>query len=300
MRLGFFDFIKSQYTKVPPVPKADLSGKTVIVTGANIGMNPAKLILACRNREKGDAAVNVIKQETGFQGVELWLLDLASFASIREEGGRLDILVENAANAPPMGSVDFTNDGWETSKDNTTPRLVVLASEVHYWAVLERRVLDAPNPLREYGHKNNLKDNTESDAASFECLVRSALNDRLHRKPVIVSAVNPGYCYSGLRRKYGGITLLFDRLMEILLARSTEEGSRIPVWAAVGIEERKDELRGAYINLMHVDEPSDFVISEEGEEVRQKIWNNLIEELSQVEPKVAHIVKENLTPPVRN
>lgn len=61
-------FIKDQRATVPPLPKADLSGKTVIVTGANTGlgleaskhfarMGPERLILACRNPKKGAAAV---------------------------------------------------------------------------------------------------------------------------------------------------------------------------------------------------------------------------------------------------
>lgn len=52
----------------PSVTHVDLSGKTVIVLGANVGlgfeaakhfarMNPGKLILACRSQEKGEAAL---------------------------------------------------------------------------------------------------------------------------------------------------------------------------------------------------------------------------------------------------
>jgi glutamyl-tRNA reductase len=60
--------IKYQRAKVPPVTTANLAGQTVVVVGANTGigfeaakhfaqMNPGKLILACRNEEKGKAAV---------------------------------------------------------------------------------------------------------------------------------------------------------------------------------------------------------------------------------------------------
>jgi NAD(P)-dependent dehydrogenase (short-subunit alcohol dehydrogenase family) len=60
--------VLSQLRRVQPVPKNDLSGKTVVVTGANCGigleavkhfatMNPARLIIACRNQEKGETAL---------------------------------------------------------------------------------------------------------------------------------------------------------------------------------------------------------------------------------------------------
>lgn len=68
MKKSFLGFLKDQFTSLPPVTTADLTGKTVVVTGANVGlgfeaskhfarMNPGKLILACRSEEKGKAAV---------------------------------------------------------------------------------------------------------------------------------------------------------------------------------------------------------------------------------------------------
>lgn len=67
MHKGFFDLMHD-LCKAPPVAQADLTGKTVMVVGANTGlgyeatkhfstMNPARLILACRSRERGQAAV---------------------------------------------------------------------------------------------------------------------------------------------------------------------------------------------------------------------------------------------------
>ena len=68
MKLSFFQAAKDQFTPVPPVLRADLTGQTILVVGANIGlgfeaakhfasMNPGKLILACRSQAKGDAAL---------------------------------------------------------------------------------------------------------------------------------------------------------------------------------------------------------------------------------------------------
>lgn len=62
------DFTKQQMLPVAPVVKVDLSGKTVLVIGANTGlgleaarhfafMNAARVILACRSAKKGQVAL---------------------------------------------------------------------------------------------------------------------------------------------------------------------------------------------------------------------------------------------------
>ena len=53
-------------------------------------------------------------------------------------------------------------------------------------------------------------------------------------------------------------------LRKILLARTTEQGSRQLIWACIGVTDNVDQLRGAYISSMQVREPSDSVLSEEG------------------------------------
>jgi len=60
--------------------------------------------------------------------------------------------------------------------------------------------------------------------------------------------------------------------MELCLARTTEQGARQLVWAAIGGTGNEDELRGAFISSTEVTESSDYVISEEGEKAQNKIW----------------------------
>ncbi len=103
-------------------------------------------------------------------------------------------------------------------------------------------------------------------------LFARALSDKLHHKSLIVNSVNPGFCISEFRRTFSGFQGVVNWLMEKTLARSTEEGSRQLVWAAVGGADRLDDLRGAYVSLATVEESSDYVISQEGHWAQRKLW----------------------------
>ena len=106
----------------------DLAGKVVIVTGANVGVGyeaakefarkGAQTILACRNIQKAQAAIEKIRKKIPAAPVEAMLLDLASLASVHKftdsfktKYDRLDILVNNAGIMwLPPGK---TEDGFE-------------------------------------------------------------------------------------------------------------------------------------------------------------------------------------------
>ncbi|XP_038937461.1 retinol dehydrogenase 13 isoform X5 [Rattus norvegicus] len=79
--------------------KATIPGRTVIVTGANTGIGKqtalelakrgGNIILACRDREKCEAAAKDIRGETLNPRVRAEHLDLASLKSIREFAGKI-------------------------------------------------------------------------------------------------------------------------------------------------------------------------------------------------------------------
>lgn len=112
-------------TKPLPVITGDLTGKTIVVTGANDGigleaakhfakMSPKKLILACRDLKKASAAV----AEIGSAVAEAWQLDLSDFKSVAAFADRvesdlehLDIVVANASIA--AFEMSQTADGYE-------------------------------------------------------------------------------------------------------------------------------------------------------------------------------------------
>jgi NAD(P)-dependent dehydrogenase (short-subunit alcohol dehydrogenase family) len=110
----------------------DLSGKTVIITGANSGIGKAatiqlaelgaNVVMACRSIERGRTALQEVKERTGSSEVELLQVDMSSQPSIRRfadefesKHERLDVLIHNAANFDLTQKTPvLTPDGVET------------------------------------------------------------------------------------------------------------------------------------------------------------------------------------------
>ena len=92
----------------------DQTGRTVLVTGANSGLGlqaahelagrGARVLIAARSRERGEAAVTAVTVDSPPGSAELVELDLADLASVRRAakqvrestGDALDVLVNNA------------------------------------------------------------------------------------------------------------------------------------------------------------------------------------------------------------
>ena len=132
--IGIYTFVRSQDGKSGPdeiwtaSDMPDLSGKVIIVTGANSGIGyeaakefarkGAQTILACRSMDKAEAALDQILAEIPDAPAEIMQLDLASQASVREfadefkaKYDRLDVLVNNAGIM--MVPYGLTEDGFE-------------------------------------------------------------------------------------------------------------------------------------------------------------------------------------------
>jgi NAD(P)-dependent dehydrogenase (short-subunit alcohol dehydrogenase family) len=144
----FAAFIHRQFIYEPPAPTASFKGKTVIVTGSNVGLGleasrwmvqlgASRVILACRNMDKGKAAAKDIQESTLCSPdiVDVWHLDLSSYASVqafadkvKTELPRLDVLNLNAG----IGTLKFrtTEDNEETITTNVVS-LSLLAFLLH-------------------------------------------------------------------------------------------------------------------------------------------------------------------------
>lgn len=173
-----FGFLRSQFFVTPPIPKTQFHGQVVIVSGSNTGLGlsaarhitrlgASRVILAVRNIEKGEAAKASIEESTGRKGVaEVWQVDLTSYKSVQafaekaQELPRLDVLLANAGlmnNKWRMAEKDelsVTTNVVSTflmgllmlpklqetaTRFNVRPRMVVVASDLHFTTNLEER-----------------------------------------------------------------------------------------------------------------------------------------------------------------
>ncbi|KAJ7203656.1 short-chain dehydrogenase [Mycena pura] len=290
-------------------------------------MNVARLILACRNVDAGNLAVKEIVETTGGSGiVTCWPLDLASFDSVREfarrvddEKLRIDIFVGNAAIQSSKWAT--TEDGWETvlqidylshvlltvlllpnmntpaSADEVSkPRIVLLSSEAHYF-IPRLQEADSPNILSqlndsEYCSKQSVMDQRYFVAKLLALFFCRELARRVDKDtgPIVV-AVSPGLCATDLDHESSTNMFMapIKRLLMPLIARTAEMGSRTIIHAAVGKNE--DVQHGKYLANCRVEEESAYSLSAEGLSVQVRLWDETMQILRNVDPRVGVILQ---------
>ncbi|KAG1752839.1 hypothetical protein EDB19DRAFT_1903226 [Suillus lakei] len=170
-------FIVSEFLceqrKELPVASADISDKSILVVGANVGLGfeasvhlaklqPKHLLVTARDVPKCQQTIADIQQRASISTIDARPLELGSFESVvqfvnqfEEEGFQINALVANAG----MSTTQYsrTVDGWETTYsdlfglfsllsilmlphliETSTPqsasRLVIVSSELHYIA----------------------------------------------------------------------------------------------------------------------------------------------------------------------
>jgi NAD(P)-dependent dehydrogenase (short-subunit alcohol dehydrogenase family) len=239
----------------------DQSGRNAIVTGANSGLGlvtarelaraGASVVMACRNLDKGHAAIEQVRAAVPDAQVQLEELDLASLESVRGFAERyrathdgLDLLINNAGvMAPPRRR---TADGFELQfgtnhlghfllttllldlmEGREDARVVTLSSTAHKMGRISFDNLG--------GDRRYFRWNAYGQSKLANLLFALELDRRLRHKDSTVKslAAHPGYASTNLQ---SAAAPLVDRLVmkvgNTVIAQNDEMGALPQLFAA--------------------------------------------------------------------
>ncbi len=282
----------------------DQSGRIAVVTGANsgIGLETARalaekgahVVLACRNQEKGAAALEDIRAGHDGASLELLPLDLASLDSVRAfaeaftaKHDRLDILVNNAG--VMMTPADAkTADGFEMQFGTNhlghfaltglllerllaadKPRVVNVSSNAHKVGKIDFDNLDAARGYSKVGAY------CQSKLANllFSLELRQRLEERGH--DVVVASSHPGWASTNLM---DGVFALATRM----LAQSSLAGALPSLYAATAPDVESLEYFGpAWFDMIGAPKRAKTTKSAQDADTARRLWS-VSEELTGV------------------
>lgn len=254
----------------------DLSGHTIVVTGANTGIGEptaralagagARVIYACRQRSTGEAAVARARREFPSCRVEFAELDLASLASVQRfaqnlEAERVDALVCNAG----LSRLDYaeTADGFEQTVGvchighflltrllmprllaAPTPRVVMVSSTSH---TMPPKLDFANFPMRAGAYKGMT---AYGQAKLANVLLAKALHRRYGERGLVACALHPGTLITTDIGRHAAVLGLLMKLVSPF-TKTPAQGAATTVWAVV--HEPAAELAGQYLKECRVD-----------------------------------------------
>ncbi len=239
----------------------DQRGRTAIVTGANSGLglatahelarHGARVVLACRNMDKGRRALAAIEADAADVRPELAELDLGSLASVASfaerfcaEHDRLDLLVNNAGvMAPPrretadgfelqfgtnvLGHFALTAQVFERMEGSEGARVVTLSSNAHK---MGRINFDDLQSTRHY-----FRWTAYGQSKLADLMFALELDRRLRAAGSTVKSVaaHPGYAATNLQTAAPPLLdALLMRVTNLVVAQSAEMGALPSLYAA--------------------------------------------------------------------
>ena len=275
--------------------KRGLDGKTVVITGGNSGIGKetavdlarrgARVIIGCRNLQKGEEALKEIKERSGNSNVFLEELDLASLKSVRTFAdkilsleSRVDVLINNAGVL--MCPYQKTKDGFEMQFGTNHLGHFLLTM-----LLLDRLKRSQPSRIinvSSYGHRMgsdkinfadiNFEKSYDSWAAYYNSklanvLFTRELSKRLEGTHVTVNALHPGAVSTELQRHMFFSSFWFYPIRWYMF-KTAEQGAQTSIHCAVS--EEMDGVSGKYLCDCRIVEPSKGA---QDDDAAKKLWD---------------------------
>lgn len=318
-------FLYSQLFKRLPYPAGSFAGKTVVVTGSNVGLGKeaarhyarlgaSKIILGVRSLEKGQAAKQDIESTTGIAKnvIQVWHLDMGSYASVEKFAARVgsdldrvDIFHANAGLARTQFNM--------LEKDEEMITVNVVCTILLFALVLPK--------LKESAAKYKIRP------------VFSITSSVVHEHTTLPQKTAPeGQLLATISdktfaEKHWDDQYPISKLLEVLFVRAfadehtapafpvtlncinpglchSELGREVPGWGFTIIKAvlaRSTEVgsrtllhagsagvetHGQYLSDCEIGQPGPFVLSAEGKEAQGRIYKELLKKLEGIKPGV--------------
>ncbi|XP_072907627.1 retinol dehydrogenase 13-like isoform X2 [Hemitrygon akajei] len=261
--IGGMVLVKDYVTGGNCPSSATVSGKTIIITGANTGIGKetaqelarrgGRIILACRNMEKCEAAAREIRGETLNHHVYTRHLNLASLKSIREFAKKVT-----------EGHFLLTNLLLDKLKKSGKSRIINVSSLAHVAGEIDFDDLNWEK--RKYNTKAAY---CQSKLANV--LFTNELAKRLDGTGVTANAVHPGVIDTELGRHTGMHKSSFSSTVMgplfSLLVKSPKLGAQPSVYLSVA--EELEGISGKYFDVMKQKDPSPQALDAE---TARRLW----------------------------
>ncbi|XP_073349962.1 dehydrogenase/reductase SDR family member 13-like [Pagrus major] len=278
--------------------EAKLHGKTVIVTGSNTGIGKttaidlakrgARVILACRSKQRGEAALEEVKRESGSNQVVFMHLDLGSLKSIRifadsflKSEPRLDLLINNAGiymqgrtedglgmmfGVNHIGHFLLTNLLLDRLKECGPSRVVNLSSVGHNFGKID---FDCLNTQKALGLGTSFTEVFQIYCDSKLCnvLFTHELAKRLQGTKVTCYCLHPGAINSELARNTSSVLQLLMKPVTAYFFKNTVQGAQTTLHCA--LQEGIEPLSGRYFSNCTVRELYDKA---KDDAAAKKLW----------------------------
>ena len=268
-----------------------MNDKTVVVTGASNGIGlitalelakqGARLLMVVRNKQKGMATVESIKQQTG-QTPELFIADLSLVSQTRRVAAeislaapKIDVLVNNAGAMftqrsetseglemtfalNHMAYFVLTNALLDNLKAAPQARIVNVSSEAHRQGKINWDDLQAKQKYSAFGVYGTSK--------LHNILFSSQLARRLEGTGIVSNALHPGVVATGFAAENSGVIGFIFKLIRPLMI-TPEKGAATTIHLASSQEVQG--ITGKYWNNKRATQASGAALDQSAQ---QRLW----------------------------
>jgi NAD(P)-dependent dehydrogenase (short-subunit alcohol dehydrogenase family) len=267
--------------------------KIVLVTGANSGMGKAtcielaklgaKVIMVCRDKQRGSEALEEVKVQSKNPSVELMLCDLGSINEIREftkdfksKFQKLDILINNAGVILPgkhktkdglelqfgvnhLGHFFLTNELLDLIKNSPSGRIINVSSGAHKIGRIHFEDINLD--------KNYTSWRAYAQSKLANILFTYELARRLKGTKVTANCLHPGAVATsmGINRKTGFGTLITGMLKPFF--QTPREGADTAIYLATS-----KEVEGVTGKYFYKKKPINSSKLSNDEYLAEKLW----------------------------